>query len=122
MARIVRTTYRYKRPPRRKKPVALEVPAVVKAVEPAKARKRASGQGREPPPPAPEPANDDLKPAPPPAAEKKPAIVTIRRKSRFGDVPELAPDEVRQRADAADATFQDFKRQIAAKLRKDGKA
>jgi hypothetical protein len=29
VGRIVRTTYRYKRPPRRKKPVALEVPAVV---------------------------------------------------------------------------------------------
>jgi hypothetical protein len=38
MTRIVRTTYRYKRPPRRKKPVALEVPAVVKAADPAKAR------------------------------------------------------------------------------------
>jgi hypothetical protein len=31
MTRIVPTHYRYKRPPRRKKPVALEVPAVVKA-------------------------------------------------------------------------------------------
>src|SRR5215469_15495991 len=102
-SRIVRTTYHYKRPPRRKKPVALEVPAVVKAADPAKARKRASGQGREPLP-APEPANDGRTLAPPPAAERKPAIVTLRRKSRFGDVPELAPDEVRRRADAADAT------------------
>jgi hypothetical protein len=74
MTRIVRTTYRYKRPPRRKKPVALEVPAVVKAADPAKARKRASGQGREPPP-TPEPANDDPKPAPPTAAESEPAVV-----------------------------------------------
>jgi hypothetical protein len=41
MTRIVRTAYRYKRPPRRKQPVALEVPAVVKAADPAKARKRA---------------------------------------------------------------------------------
>jgi hypothetical protein len=30
MTRIVTTHYRYKRPPRRKKPVALEVPAVIK--------------------------------------------------------------------------------------------
>jgi hypothetical protein len=29
MTRIVRTSYRYKRPPKRKKPVTLEVPAVV---------------------------------------------------------------------------------------------
>jgi hypothetical protein len=37
MTRIVRTAYRYKRPPRRKKPVALDVPTVVKAAGPAKA-------------------------------------------------------------------------------------
>ena len=30
MTRIVHTAYRYKRPPRRKKLVALEVPAIVK--------------------------------------------------------------------------------------------
>jgi hypothetical protein len=29
MTRIVRSVYRYKRPPRRKKPVALEVPDIV---------------------------------------------------------------------------------------------
>ena len=29
MTRIVHTAYRYKRPPRRKKPVAIEVPEVV---------------------------------------------------------------------------------------------
>jgi hypothetical protein len=33
MTRIVTTHYRYKRPPRRKKPVALKVPEVVKAVD-----------------------------------------------------------------------------------------
>jgi hypothetical protein len=36
-SRIVHTAYRYKRPPRRKKPVAIEVPEVVKAADPAKA-------------------------------------------------------------------------------------
>jgi len=36
MTRSVRTAC-YRRPPRRKKPVALEVPAVVKAADPAKA-------------------------------------------------------------------------------------
>jgi hypothetical protein len=29
VTRIVRTAYRYKRPPRKRKPVALEVPAIV---------------------------------------------------------------------------------------------
>ena len=29
MTRIVRTAYRYKRPPRRKRPVAIEGPAVI---------------------------------------------------------------------------------------------
>jgi hypothetical protein len=120
MARIVTTTYRYRRPPRRKKPVALGVPAVVRAADPAKEQKRASRQGREPQP-TPEPSNNDPKPAPPTAAEPKPTVVTIRRKSWFGDVPELAPEEVRRRADAANEMFQDFKRQIAAKLRKDRK-
>ena len=33
MTRIVRTAYRYKRPPRKRQAVALEVPAVVKAAE-----------------------------------------------------------------------------------------
>ena len=42
-----------------------------------------------------------------PSSETKSAIVTIRRKSRFGDVPELAPEEVKSRADAADQMFQD---------------
>jgi hypothetical protein len=36
MTRIVRTSYRYKRPPGKRKAVALEVPAVVKAADPAK--------------------------------------------------------------------------------------
>jgi hypothetical protein len=38
MTRIVRTACRYRRPPRKRQAVALEVPAVVKAAEPAKAR------------------------------------------------------------------------------------
>jgi hypothetical protein len=37
---IVRTAYRYKRPPGKRKPVALEVPVVVKAAYPAEPRHR----------------------------------------------------------------------------------
>jgi hypothetical protein len=35
MTRIVTSTYRYKRPPRKRKAVALDVPAIVKAADPA---------------------------------------------------------------------------------------
>jgi hypothetical protein len=42
MTRIVTTSYRYKRPPRKRKAVPLEVPAIVRAVDPAKARKHAA--------------------------------------------------------------------------------
>jgi len=38
MTRIVRTAYRYQRPPRKRPAVALEVPAVVKAADPADVR------------------------------------------------------------------------------------
>jgi hypothetical protein len=41
MVRIVTSHYRYQRPPRKRQAAALEVPAVVKAADPAKARKRA---------------------------------------------------------------------------------
>jgi len=34
---------------------------------------------------------------------RKSAIVTIKRKSRFGDTPDLSPDELNRRPDAADA-------------------
>jgi hypothetical protein len=83
---IVTTTYRYKRPPRRKHAVALEVPEVVKA-----ATKRGRWQTPPPEPAGPlPPANDDGKPAPPPAAERKSAVVTVRRRSRFGVAEDLA--------------------------------
>jgi hypothetical protein len=54
MTRIVTTHYRYKRPPRRKKPVALEVPAVVKATDPAKAYRYAVATPQRPDEPAPD--------------------------------------------------------------------
>jgi hypothetical protein len=42
MTRIVRGTYRYKRPLKRKKSVTVKVQVVVKAADPVKARKRAA--------------------------------------------------------------------------------
>jgi hypothetical protein len=102
MARIVTYAYRYRRPPRRKKAVALEGPKVI--------RRRVSEVAS--------PAN----PTPVTTANEasKSAIVTSRRRSRFGEAPDLTPEELQRRRDAADAIMQDFKRQIAAKLRQGG--
>jgi len=46
---IVRSTYRYKRPPKKRKPVALEVPVIVRASDPKKSRRQirsGDGQGK----------------------------------------------------------------------------
>jgi hypothetical protein len=43
-------------------------------------------------------------------------------RSRFGTAEDITVEEANRRADLADAMMQDFKRQIAAKLRTDGKA
>ena len=51
---------------------------------------------------------------------KKSAIVTAkhpRRRSSFGDVPDMTPEEHKRRGDAADELLCRFKRQIAEKLR-----
>ena len=57
-SRIVTSTYRYKRPPQKRKAVALEVPAIVRG-----SRKREVSHAAI----LPEPANDD----------RKPVIITI---------------------------------------------
>jgi len=62
----------------------------------------------------------DLAPTAPVNDDRKSAIVTIKRKSgRFGDVPDMTPEEHKRRGDAADALFREMKRQIAEKLRKE---
>jgi hypothetical protein len=97
MTRIVTTTYRYKRPLRKKKPVLLEVPAIV--------NKRAASPQAGAPKPA-SPANDD----------RKPVIVTVkRRSSRFGEVPDMTLEEHRRRGDAADTLFREIVRRAAGK-------
>jgi hypothetical protein len=87
-ARIVTTAYRYKRPPRKKKPVLLEVPVIVtkRTATPAKV--------------APPPANDD----------RKSAIVTARRPGARSsvDVPDMTLEEHQRRGDAADALFREI--------------
>jgi hypothetical protein len=57
-------------------------------------------------------------PSPPANDGRKSAIVTIKRKSgRFGDVPDVTPEEHKRRGDAADALFREMKSQIAEELR-----
>jgi hypothetical protein len=105
---IVRTAYRYKRPPRKRQAAALEVPAVVKV--PSKPGTR--------PTPMPEPGNDDGKPTPPPAAARKSAIVqTISRKQeRFRRMAAAVDEDNAQESD--EATTARFRTLIADKLRR----
>ena len=88
---IVTMHYRYKRPPRKKKAVAPEVPVIVRTAKPAKV--------------APPPAEDD----------RKSAIVTAkhpRRRGSFGDVPDMTPEEYKRRGDAADALWRELVRRV----------
>jgi hypothetical protein len=105
MTRIVTTHYRYKRPPRKRKAVALEAPAIVRAGKRADLRQKSD----EIPPVSPTPpANDD----------RKSAIVTVKRKAgRFGDAPDLTPEEHKLRGDAADALWRELVRRATAKDR-----
>ena len=117
MTRIVRTAYRYKRPPKRKKPVALEVPAVVKAADPEKARRKRAAAPTES---APEMVNATIKRAGASAAPaandgRKPAVLTIQRQSARiipSDLLAETPEEHRRRGDAADALFREIQRRI----------
>jgi hypothetical protein len=104
---IVTTHYRYKRPPRKRKAVALDVPAIVKPAPTKKQRGpviRTKGA---------EAVNDNGD------QPRAAAIVTAKnpRRGRFGDVPDMTPEEHKRRGDAADALFREMKRQIAEKLR-----
>ena len=120
MTRIVTYAYRYKRPPRRKKAVLLEVPAIVRAADPAKARKRAAAvrQSDEVTAERP-PANDERKSEETSTQRaSKSAIVTASKpRKQYAFVPDLTEEELQRRRDTADAIMQDFKRQIAARLR-----
>ena len=127
MTRIVTTHYRYKRPPGRKKPVALEVPAVITAKSsrrPIGERTAAempfapvSGRKGAVQPSTPREAERVAHPANP---DRKPAIVTIRRTAAKilppGLLPET-PEEHRRHGDAAEAMFREMKRAIAEKLK-----
>ena len=140
MTRIVRTTYRYKRPPRKRKAIALEVPAIVPAKKP-KARKAPVAQPAGPAvvSPAkrtarPDAANDDRKsaavrkPEPrdskpshpvdvaaPSATDRKSAIVTARRPSKLHG--ETLSSDAPEPKDY-EATTARFRSLITARLKK----
>jgi hypothetical protein len=99
---IVTTTYRYNRPPRRKKPVALEVLAVVRKSESRDSRSTNRGEVA---------ALSD-------ATDRKAAIVTIRGMPAkilpLGLLPET-PEEHQRRGDAADALWRGLVRRATAK-------
>ena len=43
------------------------------------------------------------------------AIVTVKRKSRFADVPDITPEEFQRRSDAAAALWRELVRRATAK-------
>ena len=92
--RIVTSTYRYKRPPRKRKAVPLEGPAIVRG--------------------AAKPGDDNHRRPPAPLHhrwDRKSAIVTAKRRpGRFGDVPDMTLEEHQRRGDAADALFREIVR------------
>jgi hypothetical protein len=91
--RIVTSTYRYKRPPQKRKAVPLEGPAIVRR-----------GEGSKPATPA--PANDD----------RQAVIITAKRpRSSFGDVPDMTPEEHRRRGEAATELWREMVRRTAGK-------
>ena len=103
MTRIVTTHYRYKQPPRKRKAVALDVPAVVKAAKVQRFHDVTSA-------PQPEPA----------AEARESAIVTIRSRKHAmlaHLLEDLTPEEHRRRGDAADALFREIVRRATGKDR-----
>ena len=110
-SRILVYAHRYKRPSRKRKAVALEVPAIV-----TKARKHVAGTTRSddatasPNVRSPDPTTEAATPA---NAQRKSAIVTTRRRKHAMHahlLDGLTPEEVQRRGDAADALFREIVR------------
>jgi hypothetical protein len=116
MTHIVTTSYRYKRPPKRKKPVMLEVPAVITA---ASKRRKVAAEAK-----AALKASITLAPGESPTLTTgrtssgdaaKSAIITVRRKAARIIPPDLlpeTPEEHRRRGDAADAMWRELVRRV----------
>ena len=116
MNRIVHTAYRYKRPPGKRKAVALEVPAVVTAKkQPPPDWGKAAAEMHVAPVSMGMPGA--VQPSTPQKAERvaPAAILTIRKQSTRIIPPDLlpeTPEEHRRRGDAANALFREIQRRI----------
>jgi hypothetical protein len=100
---IVTYVHRPKRPPRKKKAVTMDGPAIL-----TKRRALPNAGKHKPEPDAPTPANDD----------RRPAIVTARRRpgARSSvELPDMTAEEHWRRGDAADALFRALVRQATSK-------
>ena len=114
---VVRTSYRYKRPPRRKKPVTLEVPAVV-TTKSSRRPIRVKAAAEIPRHAPVFRRKGAVQPSTPRAAERAApaAIITVRRKVARIIPPGLlaeTPEEHRRRGDAADAMWRELVRRVA---------
>jgi hypothetical protein len=112
VTRIVGTAYRYKRPLKRKKPVALEVPAIatIRAHRRTKATETAPAES----------TAAELSTGNERAGASAAAIVTIRRQGARIIPPGLladTPEEHQQRGDGADAMWRELVRRINATKR-----
>ena len=117
---IVRTSYRYKRPPRKRKAVALDVPVIVSAKAPGKSVARPKSQRAETGILA---AVQGAQPAAQTSTreeglssrtnDRMSAIVTVRRnQGRFGEPPDMTPEEHQRRGDAAQALWRELARRV----------
>lgn len=112
---IVTTHYRYKRPPRKRKPnpAALAMPRIVTAkkpksgIVPTRVAKAAADQRQKP---------QVIAAAQVSAADRKSAIVTVRNRKRatVASEPDLTPEEHKRRGDAADALWREMVRRATA--------
>jgi hypothetical protein len=111
---IVTTHYRYKRPPlKRAKAVPIEVPVVLTISK--KTGRRQTEPHETSLAELPEALASSAKPAPP---DRKAVIVTARKpRGRFGDAPDLTPEEHQRRGDAAETLFRELVRRAAAPSR-----
>jgi hypothetical protein len=113
MKRIVTSTYRYKRPPRKRKAQQAAIPqaVVVKISKPKQRHVQRLEEARAALPVTAPPANDDRPAETLSDRPTKSAIVTIRHRGRrFADVPDMTPEEHRRVGDLADALFREIVR------------
>jgi len=111
--RIATTHYRYKRPPRKRNAVALEVPAIVTRARPRKEMAsitRDVSIDKSDAQTSPGAAEPEQEAEPVPAS--KSVIVTARKPGRFGAAPDVMPEEHKRRGDGADAVWRKLMRRV----------